>query len=376
MLNAIFTLAARHLASLPYWKSRDGVIQYQNIRLPKLTEETAVKYHQACIAYLIKLSSDPEHVHNENLLAAAVILRYYEEIDPSLTGEDMQTLIHTFQLFVSAQVNPYAYMIDDSKHPEYLRPGSAVGAFEDAHVYLKSLQHASFRVALRQETTIAFLKQRPVRLPLDTWSVLQGFGKAEDVTWSDRHLYHCAKVLQFCFGGDNGNGATQVERWNELRHFEIQWDQSKPSSFMPIHYQDPKPAKGECLPQIWYMAEVHVIGLLSLDLARILLTVYNPNIPRIGPGVTAAQKRIAEEVHDIVIRLCGTAMSHGGTASSTPSSQPAMVQAYVAIVVCGEYFSNPIEQRALLEILDRLRHDHGWPTGKAAMQLQKDWGWK
>ncbi|KIW70095.1 hypothetical protein PV04_02401 [Phialophora macrospora] len=375
LLNAIFTLAARHLASLPRFKTADGVIEYQSIRLPKLTEETAVKYHQACIAYLIKLATDPDHVRDENLLAAAVILRYYEEIDPSLTGEDIKTLIHTFQLFVNAQANPYAYTMDEAKHTEYLRPGSAVGTFDNCLGYLKSFQHASFRVALRQEITIAFLKQRAVRLPLETWSDLQGFDEAEDFVWSDRHLYHCAKVLQFCFGGDNGNGKTQMERWSELRDFETHWDQSKPLSFMPIHYQEPNRDKGECLPHIWYMAEVHVTGLLSLDLARILLTVYNPNIPRIGPGATAARRRVAEEVHDVVIRLCGTAVSLRGTAAATPSSQPAMVQAYVAIVVCGEYFSDPVEQRALLEILERLKNDHGWPTARAATQLKRDWGW-
>ena len=144
---------------------------------------------------------------------------------------------------------------------------------------------------------------------------------------------------------------------------------------MPIHYQEPDRAGGECLPHIWYMAEVHVTGLLSLDLARILLTVYNPSIARIGPGVAAAHRRIAAEVHDIVIRLCGTAVSLGGTAAAIPSSQPAMVKAYVAIVICGEHFTDTIERRTLLEILDRLMSDHGWPTTKAASQLKRVWGW-
>jgi len=117
------------------------------------------------------------------------------------------------------------------------------------------------------------------------------------------------------------------------------------------------------------MAEVHVTGLLSLDLARVLLTVYDPRVPRIGPGVAAAQRRISDEVHGIVLRVCGTAMSN-------PSSQPAMVQAYMAIAICGEYFSDPVEQQALLGILDRLGKEHGWLTGKTALQLQKGWGWK
>ncbi|KIX07884.1 uncharacterized protein Z518_02538 [Rhinocladiella mackenziei CBS 650.93] len=368
LLNAIFTAAARHLASLARYRTTDGVISYQNVLLPKLTADTAVKYHNACIAYLIKLSSDPEHVRDENLLAAAVILRYYEEIDTSLKGEDSETFLHTFQIFVKAQTNPYSSLLADGKSQEYQRPESMLGVLDNALAYGKSFQHAAFRIALRQETTIAFLKQRPVRLPLETWSMLQGFEDAEDFIWSDRHLYHCANVLQYCFGGIPMLRKSQIDRWTELKSFEAQWDECKPLSFAPIHYQEPDRAKGECLPHIWYMADVHVTGLLSLDLAKILLTVYNPNIPRIGPGVHAIQRRVTREVHDIVIRLCGTAMSN-------PSSQPAMIQAYMAIAICGEDFTDPVEQRALLEILDRLENDLGWPTGKTATDLKRGWGW-
>jgi len=208
-----------------------------------------------------------------------------------------------------------------------------------------------------------------VRLPLETWAILQGFDKAEDFIWADRHLYHCANVLQFCFGEDSNSGRRRVERWNELRQFEDHWGQAKPLSFAPIHYQEADRIQGECLPRIWYMAEVHVTGAAFLELARILLTVYDPHIPRIGPGVTAAQRRVSEQVHAIVIRLCGTAVSN-------PSSPPALVQAYMAITVCGEYFSDRTEQKALLAILDRLKRDHGWPTGTTATELERGWGWK
>lgn len=368
MLNAIFTAASRHLASLPQYKGADGVIRYHNVPLPKLTPDTALKYHNACIAYLIKLSSDQEHVRDENLLAAAVILRYYEEIDTSFTGEDSETFLHTFQIFVKAQANPYFQILGDGGSPEYLRPGSNGNVRENALAYLKSFQHAAFRVALRQETTIAFMKQRAVRLPLERWSILQGFDAADDFVWSDRHLYHCANVLQYCFGGEVMAGRASVERWNELRRYESQWDNTKPLSFSPIHYQEADMKKGECLPHIWFMAEIHITGLLHLDLARILLTVYNPNIPRIGQGVSAAHRRLTEEVHDIVIRLCGTARS--------ASSQPALVQAFMAIAVCGEYFSDLTEQKALLSVLAQLEKEYGWPTAKTATDLKEGWGWE
>ena len=316
----------------------------------------------------MKLSSDPDQVQDENLLAAAVILRYYEEIDASFTGEDRETFLHTFQLFVKAQANPYFEILGDGGSPEYLRPGSNSNIRENTLAYLKSFQHATFRVALRQETTIAFMKQRPVRLPLERWSILQGFEAVEDFVWSDRHLYHCANVLHHCFGGEVPHGRTNVERWNELKNYEVQWETAKPLSFAPIHYQEPDSKKGECLPHIWLMAEIHITGLLHLDLARILLTVYNPNIPRIGQGVSAAHRRLTEQVHDIVVRLCGTAVS------ASESSQPALVQAYMAIAVCGEYFSDAKEQQALLGILSRLEREYGWPTTKTALDLKREWG--
>lgn len=333
--------------------------------LPKLTEDTALKYHNACIAYLKNLSSDPEYVRDEDLLAAAVILRYYEELDTSFTGEDKETFLHTFQVFVKAQATTYGGNEDS---PQYLRSSSAAGGYENWLPYLKGFRHAVFRIALRQETTIAFLKQRAVRLPLETWAILRGFDKAEDFIWADRHLYHCANVLQFCFGEDSNSSKKRVEQWNELRKFEQDWGEAKPLSFAPIHYEEADRSKGECLPHIWYMAEVHVTGAAFLELARILLTVYDPHIPRIGPGATAARRRVGEQVHAIVIRLCGTAVSN-------PSSPPALVQAYMAVAVCGEYFSDRTEQIALLEILDRLDRDHGWPTGKTAMELKKAWDW-
>lgn len=369
LLNAIFTAASRHLANNAQYRSADGLVKYNNVPLPKLTQETAVKYHNACIAYLIKLSNDQDCVRDENLLAATVILRYYEEIDTTFMSSDSDTFLRPFQVFVTAQSSPYSHILDNGQNPEFLRPGSVAGVYENTLTYLRSFQHAAFRNALRQETTTAFLRQRAVRLPLEPWTILQGFEEAEDFVWADRHLSHCANVLQYCFNGaTNMPHMTQIERWNELKHFEAQWEQAKPLSFAPIHYQEPDRSKGECFPHIWYMAEIHVTGLLYLELAKILLTAYNPNMPRIGPGASAAVEHVKKESRETVIRICGMAMSN-------PSSRPAMVQAYMAVAVCGTHFTDIMEQKALLKVLDKLNKDHGWPTGKTEHELKREWKW-
>lgn len=54
---------------------------YDGYLAPGLTTETAIHYHNKCISHLVSLSNCPFEAENENLLAAAIILRFYEEVD-------------------------------------------------------------------------------------------------------------------------------------------------------------------------------------------------------------------------------------------------------------------------------------------------------
>lgn len=80
LLNAIYTISARHLSRIKKYYVGDQ-IRYQNTILPDLKPETALFYHNRCIEHLVSLSDDPMEVNDETLLAAAVILRFYEEVD-------------------------------------------------------------------------------------------------------------------------------------------------------------------------------------------------------------------------------------------------------------------------------------------------------
>ena len=75
-------------------------------------------------------------------------------------------------------------------------------------------------------------------------------------------------------------------------------------------------------------------------------------------------------MREIVVRLCGVAMSF-------LESQSAKIQAYVAIIVCGEYFGDVgrKEQEALWVVVEGLEVEWGWPTGKARHDLRQAWGW-
>ena len=393
MLNAIFTLAAHRLFRMSKYRTTDGTIRYQGINLRELKASTAINYHNASLAYLIQLSADSRHVTDEDLLMAAVILRYHEELDTSVTGEDPETFLHTFQIFTNAQLNADSIASDRSAPVSYT--SAYTSEFSPSNVLssatndTRSYRHASFRIALRQEITSAFLNQRPVRLSLYAWSSLHAFTEADDTVWTDRLVAFCANVVQFSFG-DNAvataatrNSSHQPRpghqsrhgRWKELKEFERLWARQAPLSFSPIHYQDPKletnvaSISTSVFPEIWHVSPIQVAGIQYFELARILLTVYDPTIPRLGSGAGAHQKRVSEEVRRIVIKICGIAMSNPTAAN------PALVVASLAITMCGEYFSNEKTRKAMISLLQKLEVDFGWPTRKARDELTMGWGW-
>lgn len=58
-----------------------ATVEFNGIKLPRLTVDSAVRYHDTCISYLLELSKDPNEQYNEDVLTAATILRFYEQID-------------------------------------------------------------------------------------------------------------------------------------------------------------------------------------------------------------------------------------------------------------------------------------------------------
>lgn len=72
-------------------------IHYGGKVLPNLTPESAIHYHNECIAYFVSLSDHSREAQDENLLAAAVILRFYEEVDGEPT-QNPSLGLHSFHI--------------------------------------------------------------------------------------------------------------------------------------------------------------------------------------------------------------------------------------------------------------------------------------
>lgn len=110
-----------------------------------------------------------------------------------------------------------------------------------------------------------------------------------------------------------------------------------------------------------------VTGIQHLELARLLLTDYNPRVPRLGPDRYTTQQDIEAEIKTIVLRMCGIAFFN----RLVP---PVLLTTAVAVTLCGDRFSDPAEQQALIGVLLELEEEHAWPTQPIQDQLEKCWG--
>ena len=93
------------------------------------------------------------------------------------------------------------------------------------------------------------------------------------------------------------------------------------------------------------MAEQH------FELARILIATSNPSMSRIGLGASSTNALLEAELLAITRRLVGLGVSN-------TQMQPALVTSAVGISMCGEYFTDPMEQKALVDALVTLEMKH------------------
>jgi hypothetical protein len=81
LLNAILSASARHFTTLPKGRQKEMTVKFSLEQDLIISEEAVLDYHNRCIAHLRFLASEPDAIMDENLLAAVVVLRFYEELD-------------------------------------------------------------------------------------------------------------------------------------------------------------------------------------------------------------------------------------------------------------------------------------------------------
>ncbi|KAF4422043.1 MFS monosaccharide transporter [Fusarium acutatum] len=318
------------------------------------------KLARACISHLMGVSADPINSCSDDALAAITILRYHEQVDTHFTGTDNET----FSIAVRAVFQASQNDADGLLHLILQPPrGSDVYATS-----LASLRFSACLIALRQEIWSVLMHHRPFRLPLlpvENYGIFDDTLAADDYDWANRVLVWCAHVLKFCYPDDDDeqpiDNRTRSQQWEAIKDFQRNWDEKRPPHFAPLYYRERNPSEGRYFPEYWITSPCQMLALQHIELARIVLAVHDTKI-QLGIGGRAAHKALEELMREATRRVCGLAMSQKWC-------QEGMVTAAVGLSMCGEYFQDPGEQAAIMELVTLLERDHAWPTSTLLNKL-------
>lgn len=240
--------------------------------------------------------------------------------------------------------------------------------------YESSLKFYASLVALRQEICSVLYYRRPFRLPIATKDLTRVFATHPQATmyqWAGYCVEWCAQVLKLCYSNNNENRTyldetSRIQRWHSLWTFEQTWRQRVPACFEAIYVEDRNPDEGRYFPQIWYTNECQLVALQHLEFGKITLVAHDPTVQRIGFGARAAQRAQEKAFLESTRTICGLALSNS-------KSQPAMVSAAVSLAMSGEYFKDPGEQGAILQLLGFLQEEYAWPVANLTKTLHAAW---
>ncbi|KAK6209790.1 ArcA-like protein [Colletotrichum tabaci] len=231
LLNAVLALAAK-----------------SNDREEKLAffDKPASRYHDIAVDLLEPVLSDSHSEVDEIQFAAAVLLRIYQIID-------------TVRATIQAPPAILDFLTSHVRVPEK-------GSLLEATIW--SWMNAEiFRSVMRNE---------PLNLCfLDPINFDRSLEPADDHVWAFRMILHTIDILDYVFGETK-----DPTTYSQLASYAARWIRAAPDSFTPVFVQSPP--ENEFFPEILLINDSAVLGNMHYQLSRVLLTMHNPDAPRLS----------------------------------------------------------------------------------------------
>ncbi|RDW77873.1 hypothetical protein BP5796_05725 [Coleophoma crateriformis] len=265
ILNAILASASRHIAFV------------------SKTEDTAsAKYHDACLQLLIPVLNGSLDVLDENLFAAIIILRQYEEFDGGFV----------WACAIERETNRFVER--DERHHLF---GTARMVDSVARSSTStSLREAATWVALRQEIYVSLTNRQPVSIVLDAYRDSNYFESDTEDAWANRMVFLFARVLNYAFRSPT---SSSQDTWTELFNNVEEWYATKPQFFAPLWSENRNEQSSSPFPCIIMMSPSQVNGMQHYCLARILLATYDPKLSKLGFD-TRRDRKLSEITGDFI----------------------------------------------------------------------------
>lgn len=222
------------------------------------------------------------------------------------------------------------------------------------------LRRAVFWLHLRQEIYNAYLYQRSVITDL-SYCEIEPDSNADDDVWFHQTLYIAALVTKWAFGEE----ASYAEWYGLCKMLDV-WEDTRPSTFDPIYFRTRDAKTGRFFPEVCYATDEHVAAAHFFYMAKLLLTTHDPSLPRIGPRMKPAAAAMQETALSYVRTLVGIAACN--------TLIIARFTANLAVNICASWFTDPREQRALLDFMHDTSKCSGWERRNAQRALIQEWG--
>ncbi|KAJ6014885.1 hypothetical protein N7540_009476 [Penicillium herquei] len=212
------------------------------------------------------------------------------------------------------------------------------------------LATASYWITVRQEIYYALTREATphLRFDADLW---------QNPSVASNMILFTGQVAKWRWGQQ------LPDEWARLKVVEQELIQSSIGELEPILDLPADRRKGEVFPTIWYSLDVQVTAIQHFRLAQMILTAENPHLEGAARPV---HRKTEAQVRLIVLCICGIGLQHSRV-------QPALLNAVIAITLYGEYFTDPMEREALVDIIKRARDFDAWPMSKPYQTLQHRW---
>ena len=136
-----------------------------------------------------------------------------------------------------------------------------------------SLGAAAFWVGLRQEIYNAVANRMQVGiLQLATSHmpslVDRSLEPADEFTWANRAVVHCADVINYCFAEDKKR---TIEEWDQLMKWNHCWSEKAALPLTPFYQagEEGEKKKRVPFPQIWYSQSCHGMSSRPVVFGRV-----------------------------------------------------------------------------------------------------------
>jgi len=314
-------------------------------------DATADAAYQRCIALLIRRLSEPSASHDEALLCAIVILRFFEQLNvPSTTGSDAgQHLAGSSAILRASQGN-------------YVDPSAP------------TLREAAFWVYVRQCLYTATVNQQPpdidfsLQLHPKPSSMQDSHPLARlrlDTAWANQMTWITALIVSFCFEVETpGEQIGKLARWQELWDAVQTWAKDRPKGFDPIWYG--VAGDDSCFPQVYFTADWHAVAFGFYHFSCIMLHAFKPGprfaIRTVG-SLTNKDRQILEHAHAIC-----------GACRSTPEIVQLSIILCHTIFIWGPLLLDLNERNEIVQLLEDFERLNVWPTAWIITALKMEWG--